>query len=122
MTTQDIRVPDLGNFADVPVIDVLVKVGDSVEAEAPLITLETDKASMDVPTPVGGTIAEVCVGKGERVSKGSVIARITVTDGAAVSSGIAASAVAPAAVAPAAVAAPLAPAPAAASVAVSAEQ
>ena len=117
MTTQDIRVPDLGNFADVPVIDVLVKVGDSVEAEAPLITLETDKASMDVPTPVGGTIAEVCVGKGERVSKGSVIARITVADGAAVSSGIAASAVAPAAVAPAAVAAPLAPAPAAATVA-----
>ena len=126
MTTQDIRIPDLGNFADVPVIDVLVKVGDSVEAEAPLITLETDKASMDVPTPVGGTIAEVCVGKGERVSKGSVIARITVTDGAAVSSGIAASAVAPAAVAPsavapAAVAAPLAPAPAAASVATAAD-
>jgi dihydrolipoamide dehydrogenase len=121
MTTQDIRVPDLGNFADVPVIDVLVKVGDRVEAEAPLITLETDKASMDVPTPVGGTIAEVCVGKGERVSKGSVIARITVADGAAVSSGIAASAVAPAAVAPAAVAAPLAPAPAAASVATAAD-
>ena len=123
MTTQDIRVPDLGNFADVPVIDVLVKVGDSVEAEAPLITLETDKASMDVPTPVGGTIVEVCVGKGERVSKGSVIARITVADGAtpASTSTAAASAVAPAAVAPAAVAAPLAPAPAAASVAPAAD-
>jgi dihydrolipoamide dehydrogenase len=81
MTTQDIRVPDLGNFADVPVIDVLVKVGESVEAEAPLITLETDKASMDVPTPVGGTVVEVCVGKGERVSKDSVIARIAVAAG-----------------------------------------
>ena len=48
MKVIDIAVPDLGNFAEVPVIDVLVKVGDTVEAEAPLITLETDKASMDV--------------------------------------------------------------------------
>ena len=56
MSTQEIRVPDLGNFAEVPVIDVLVKVGEAVEAEAPLITLETDKASMDVPTPLAGTV------------------------------------------------------------------
>jgi dihydrolipoamide dehydrogenase len=95
MNTQDIRVPDLGNFADVPVIDVLVKVGESVEAEAPLITLETDKASMDVPTPVAGTIVEVCVGKGERVSKGSVIARIAVSADATASTGVAAAASAP---------------------------
>jgi len=95
MNTQDIRVPDLGNFADVPVIDVLVKVGESVEAEAPLITLETDKASMDVPTPVAGTIVEVCVGKGERVSKGSVIARIAVSADATASTGVATAASAP---------------------------
>jgi len=95
MNTQDIRVPDLGNFADVPVIDVLVKVGESVEAEAPLITLETDKASMDVPTPLAGTIVEVCVGKGERVSKGSVIARIAVSADATASTGVAAAASAP---------------------------
>ena len=95
MNTQDIRVPDLGNFADVPVIDVLVKVGESVEAEAPLITLETDKASMDVPTPVAGTIVEVCVGKGERVSKGSVIARIAVSADATASTGVAVAASAP---------------------------
>ena len=112
MSTQDIRVPDLGNFADVPVIDVLVKVGESIEAEAPLITLETDKASMDVPTPVGGTIVEVCVGKGERVSKGSVIARIAVANTAVSSS--AAAVAAPRAPEASAAAAPIVSAPPAA--------
>jgi dihydrolipoamide dehydrogenase len=112
MSTQDIRVPDLGNFADVPVIDVLVKVGESVEAEAPLITLETDKASMDVPTPVGGTIVELCVGKGERVSKGSVIARIAVVETVAVSSAVPVAApMAAATSSPAPVANPIATAP-----------
>ncbi|MBU3671834.1 MAG: dihydrolipoyl dehydrogenase [Sinobacteraceae bacterium] len=95
MSTQDIRVPDLGNFADVPVIDVLVKVGESVEAEAPLITLETDKASMDVPTPTAGTIVEVCVGRGERVSKGSLIARISVASVSTVATAASAAAEAP---------------------------
>ena len=76
MNTQDIRVPDLGNFADVPVIDVLVKVGESVEAEAPLITLETDKASMDVPTPVAGTIVEVCASDAHPVEYGQVLFRV----------------------------------------------
>ena len=76
MSIQEIRVPDLGNFAEVPVIDVLVKTGDLVEAEAPLITLETDKASMDVPTPLAGTVVEVLVAKGVKVSKGTVIARL----------------------------------------------
>ncbi|MFM8516430.1 MAG: dihydrolipoyl dehydrogenase [Nevskiaceae bacterium] len=108
MSTQEIRVPDLGNFAYVPVIDVLVKVGESVEAEAPLITLETDKASMDVPTPMAGTIVEVCVGKGERVSKGSVIARIAVVSAAAApSTGVVAAASATPVAAPA-TAAPIA--------------
>jgi dihydrolipoamide dehydrogenase len=79
MKVIDITVPDLGNFAAVPVIDVLVKAGDTVEAEAPLITLETDKASMDVPAPVGGRLTEILVAKGEKVSKGTVIARIEAT-------------------------------------------
>jgi dihydrolipoamide dehydrogenase len=78
--TQDIVVPDLGSFADVPVIDVLVKPGDVVEAETPLVTLETDKASMDVPSPVAGTILEVRVARGEKVSKGSVLARIVAAE------------------------------------------
>lgn len=85
MKVIDIAVPDLGNFAEVPVIDVLVKVGDTVEAEAPLITLETDKASMDVPAPVGGSLTEILVAKGAKVSKGTVIARIE-AEGAAASS------------------------------------
>ena len=85
MKVIDIAVPDLGNFAEVPVIDVLVKVGDTVEAEAPLITLETDKASMDVPAPVGGRLTEILVAKGAKVSKGTVIARIE-AEGAAASS------------------------------------
>ena len=67
-------VPDLGDFSDVEVIEVLVKTGDSVAVEAPLITLETDKATMDVPSTAAGRIAELSVKKGDRVSKGSPIA------------------------------------------------
>lgn len=73
---QEIRVPDLGGFADVPVIDVLVAAGDRLEIDTPLITLETDKASMDVPSPLVGTVAELRVGKGDRVSAGTVIATV----------------------------------------------
>lgn len=73
---QEIRVPDLGGFADVPVIDVLVAAGDRLEIDTPLITLETDKASMEVPSPLVGTVAEMRVGKGDRVSAGTVIATV----------------------------------------------
>jgi dihydrolipoamide dehydrogenase len=68
------RVPDLGDFKDVEVIEVLVKPGDSVEPETPLITLETDKATMDVPATVAGIVRELKVAKGDRVSKDSLIA------------------------------------------------
>jgi dihydrolipoamide dehydrogenase len=71
--SQEIRVPDLGDFKDVEVIEVLVKPGDRVEKESPLITLETEKASMDVPSPQAGTVKAVVLKKGDRVSKGSVI-------------------------------------------------
>ena len=67
-------VPDLGEFSDVEVIEVLVKAGDTVDVEAPLITLETDKATMDVPSTAAGRVAEVAVKKGDRVSKGSPVA------------------------------------------------
>ena len=76
MALLEVRVPDLGNFADVPVIDVSVKPGDVVDAEAPLVTLETDKASMDVPAPFAGKIIEIVVQKGSKVSKGTLIAKI----------------------------------------------
>jgi dihydrolipoamide dehydrogenase len=76
MSVQDIKVPDLGSFKDVPVIDVLVQPGDVVEVDAPLLTLETDKATMDVPSPIAGTIEAITVTRGAKVSTGSVIARI----------------------------------------------
>ena len=57
----DIRVPDIGDFADIPVIEVLVAVGDTVEAEQSLVTLESDKATMEVPSPAAGTIVELKV-------------------------------------------------------------
>jgi dihydrolipoamide dehydrogenase len=79
MAIQDIKVPDLGNFSEVPVIDVLVQAGDSVEIDTPLVTLETDKATMDVPSPVAGTIESITVARGAKVSSGSLIARIAVS-------------------------------------------
>ena len=70
----EIRVPDLGDFKDVEVIDVPVKAGDAIAEEASLITLETEKATMDVPSPAGGTIKELKIKRGDRVSKGDLIA------------------------------------------------
>ena len=72
----DLTVPDIGNFTDVEVVDVLVKAGDVVEVDTPLVTLETDKASMDVPATAAGRIAEVLLKRGDKVSKGSLIARL----------------------------------------------
>jgi len=69
----ELRVPDLGDFSDVEVIDVLVKPGDEVHVDSPLITLETDKATMDVPATAAGTVLEVAVARGSRVSMGSLI-------------------------------------------------
>ncbi len=76
MSAQDIKVPDLGSFQDVPVIEVLVQPGDVVEVDTPLLTLETDKATMDVPSPIAGTVDTITVVRGAKVSTGSVIARI----------------------------------------------
>ncbi|WP_436697597.1 2-oxo acid dehydrogenase subunit E2 [Nocardioides sp. BYT-33-1] len=70
----EIRVPDIGDFADVPVIEVLVGPGSVVRVEDPLVTLETDKATMEVPSPVEGTIVSVSVTVGDTVSQGTVIA------------------------------------------------
>ncbi len=77
--TREIRVPDIGEFADVDVIEVLVEEGDSLEIETPLITLETEKATMDVPSPVAGRLRDLKVHAGDKVSEGDLIA-IVVTD------------------------------------------
>jgi pyruvate dehydrogenase E2 component (dihydrolipoamide acetyltransferase) len=73
-SSNEVRVPDIGDFTDVEIIEVHVKAGDQIKVEDPLITLETDKASMDVPAPYAGKVAEVKVGQGDRVSQGDVIA------------------------------------------------
>ena len=72
-TATEVKVPDIGDFKDVPIIDVQVKIGDAVNAEDPLITLESDKATMDVPAPSAGTIRQVLVKVGDRVSEGTPI-------------------------------------------------
>ena len=69
----EVKVPDIGDFKDVAIIDIHVKVGDAVNAEDPLLTLESDKAAMDVPAPSAGTIRQVLVKVGDRVSKGTPI-------------------------------------------------
>ena len=79
----DIKVPDLGDFKDVEVIDVLVKPGDQIDIDTPLLTLETEKATLDVPSPEAGVLASLAVKKGDRVSKGSVIGQIEVKGGVA---------------------------------------
>ncbi|WP_411796999.1 dihydrolipoyl dehydrogenase [Halomonas sp. A29] len=69
----EVKVPDIGDFKDVEIIEVLVKPGDAIDIETPLITLETDKASMDVPSPMSGTVGELKVKEGDKVSQGSII-------------------------------------------------
>ena len=70
---QDVKVPDIGDFKDVPVIEVFVKAGDAVKADDPLVTLESDKATMDVPSPMSGVVKDLKVKVGDKVSEGSVI-------------------------------------------------
>src|SRR6185436_781167 len=69
----EVKVPDIGDFKDVPIIAVLVKAGDRIEKEQPIVTLESDKATVDVPAPVAGTVGEVRVKVGDKVSEGSVL-------------------------------------------------
>ena len=84
MAIQDILVPDIGNFDSVDVIEVLVKVGDSVAKEDSLITVESDKASMDIPSPFSGVVKEVKMKVGDKVAQGSLIITMDVTDAGAV--------------------------------------
>ena len=70
---SQITVPDLGDFHDVEVIDVLVKPGDRIDVDTPLLTLETEKATMDVPSSAAGVVKSVVVKKGDKVSKGSAV-------------------------------------------------
>ncbi|MCK0140715.1 dihydrolipoyl dehydrogenase [Aliiroseovarius sp. F47248L] len=77
---MDVKVPDIGDFTDVPVIGILVAVGDTVAAEDPLIELESDKATMEVPSPAAGVVKEIKVAEGDKVSEGSVIMVLDAAD------------------------------------------
>src|SRR5260370_5451112 len=77
---QQLTVPDIGDYRNIPVIEVLVRAGDQVSVEQSLVTLESDKATMDVPSTLAGTIREVLVKPGDLVSQGSLIAHIEFAD------------------------------------------
>ncbi|MBZ0248755.1 MAG: hypothetical protein K8F93_03780, partial [Burkholderiales bacterium] len=73
MAAIEVKVPDIGDFKDVPVIEILVKPGDAVKKEDSLVTLESDKATMEVPAPAAGVVKEVRLKVGDKVSEGSVV-------------------------------------------------
>ena len=72
----EVKVPDIGDFSDVPVIDLFVKVGDPIKVDDAICTLESDKATMDVPSTVAGTVKEVLVQLGSKVSEGSLLIKV----------------------------------------------
>ena len=73
---QNISVPDIGDFDSVEIIEVLVKVGDQINKDDPVVTLESDKSSVEVPSPIGGKITELNIKVGDKVSKGSLLAKL----------------------------------------------
>src|SRR5881628_1327516 len=73
MSTIEVKVPDIGDFKDIPIIEIMVKPGDTVKPEDPLMSLESDKATMDVPSPAAGTVKELKVKVGDKVSEGTLI-------------------------------------------------
>ena len=95
MSLMDVKVPDIGDFQDVAIIEVLVKPGDTLAADDPLIVLESDKASLEVPAPQAGTVREVRVKVGDKVSQGDLILSLEVAMPAAAPAGDAGSASAP---------------------------
>src|SRR4051812_49920646 len=117
MPATEVKVPDIGDFESVSVIEVLVKAGDTIKAEQSLLTVESDKASMEIPSSHAGVVKEVKIKVGDKVAMGSIVLVVEATGGAAAAAPAAAAsapapAAAPAAAAPAA--APAAPAAAAA--------
>ncbi|MFS2035181.1 dihydrolipoyl dehydrogenase [Polaromonas sp. CT11-55] len=111
----DIKVPDIGDFDEVSVIEVLVKAGDTIKAEQSLITVESDKASMEIPSSAAGVVKEVKVKLGDKVKQGSVVLTLEASGAAAAAPAPAPAPEKKAAPAPAAASAPAAPAPTAAS-------
>lgn len=105
---KEIHVPDIGNFSAVEIIEVSVKTGDTIKAEDPLVTVETEKASMEIPSPFSGVIQDLKVKLGDKVSQGTLIATIAMEEVSAGAQAVVASATPPPAAAPP-VTAPVAP-------------
>ena len=80
MSTIEVKVPDIGDFTDVPVISVMVKPGDHVAVDDPLVELESDKATMEVPSPAAGDVKEIKVAEGDKVSEGALILLLEAAD------------------------------------------
>ena len=117
MAVIELRVPDLGSFKDVGVIELLVKPGDRLDIDTPIATLETEKATMDVPSSAAGVVVALHIAPGGKVNSGDLVATLEMVEGAVTATSAAAPKAAPAAVAPvaaaaASVAAPISPAPA----------
>ena len=85
MSTIEVKVPDIGDFKDVPVISVMVKAGDTVAADDPLVELESDKATLEVPSPIAGKIKEIKIAEGDKVSEGVLLLLLDVANAAAAS-------------------------------------
>ncbi len=83
MALVEVKVPDIGDFKDVEVIELLVKPGDTVKAEQSLVTVESDKASMEIPSSHGGVLKELRVKLGDKVSEGSMLALVEASEGGA---------------------------------------
>ncbi len=83
MSIQEIKIPDIGDFKDVPVLEILINSGDSVEIEQPLITLESDKATLDIPSPNAGIVKELKIKEGDTVSVGMIFMTMEITDSSA---------------------------------------
>src|SRR5574338_108397 len=81
--TIEVKIPDIGDFTEVAVIEVMVKPGDVIKPEDPLITLESDKATMDVPSPAAGTVKDVKLKVGDKVAQGTLILLLETTEAAA---------------------------------------
>lgn len=77
---KKILIPDIGDFKDIPIIEVLIKAGDEVKAEDSLITLESDKATIEIPSPYSGRIKEIFVKAGDKVSEGTAVLTLEVSD------------------------------------------
>ena len=76
MALTEVKVPDIGDFKNIPIIEILVKPGDEVAVDDPLMSLESDKATMEVPSPSAGKVAEILVKVGDKVSMGTAIVRL----------------------------------------------